>query len=467
MKVSVFQTAKGCSGILVPQNQITMEHAGPGWGTVTVYPEFGFQELEGLGGALTEAACRTMMQMAPETRHEVLKSYFAPEGGCGYDIIRLHMNSCDFSLENYSCDDVEGDYELRHFSIERDRKWVIPVLKEALALKKNLKVFFSPWSPPAWMKNNHCMNGGGHLLPECRKSWALFFCKYIEALREEGIEVWGFSVNNEPGWTPWDSLELSAFEERDFIRDYLGPMLAERGHSHIKIMIHDHARDNVFQRSYITYQDPEASKYVWGAAFHWYGDNCYENVSLLHDAFPEKKLFFSEGCNGGNNYGDPEWGDADVKDPAGLYLHKGVWEAGERYARNMIQDFNHHTCGWLDWNVVVNETGGPRHLPNGCGAPYIYDTQKHILERTESFAYLAHFFRFLKAGARRIAAVSNKQNLECTAFRNPDGNVVLIILNRTENAIPFACNLGEYSAQAEMPPRSIQTWVMIPDVCFM
>ena len=468
MQAALYQTTLGIRETLALQNppafrRITEEEESKGYRHPTVYldPAATFQTLEGIGGAMTEAACWTLSQMPGPMRSEVLRSYFAPPGGCGYDVIRFPMNSCDFSIEHYSCCDTEGDFELKTFRMERERKWMIPMVKEALSLHPGLKVLLSPWSPPAWMKSNGEMDHGGKLRKECLESWANYYCRYIEALGAEGIPVWGLTVNNEPNASqPWDSLILSANEERDFIRDHLGPALARNGYASVKVLIWDHNRDYLYNRASVIYRDPEASKYVWGAAFHWYGDNCYENVDLTHDAFPDKNLFFTEGCNGGNNHYDLEW-SADEPDPNGIFLHRGIWEAGERYARNMIQDFNHHTSGWLDWNMVLDEKGGPRHLPGGCGAPYLYNVQTGVLEQTTSFPYLAHFFHFLRAGAVRIAAAPSKNALECTAFRNPDGKIVLMVMNRTGKALSFDCVCGDQAARATIPPRSIQTWQIV------
>lgn len=468
MQAVVYQTGKYSEDRLASKGRIAFEtisraEESRGYRKATLFldPKAEFQTLEGLGGALTEAACWTMMQMPQAMRSEVLKSYFAPCPGGGYSMVRVAMNSCDFSLENYSCCDTAGDYELKTFSIERDRQWVIPVLKEAFALQPDLKVLISPWSPPAWMKSNQDMNHGGKLLAECFASWALFYCRYIEELGKEGIPVWGLTINNEPNASQgWDSMIVSGEEERDFVRDHLGPMLEKRGLADVKVLIWDHNRNYLFNRASVVYRDPEAARYIWGAAFHWYDDNCYDNVMLTHDAFPDKKLLFSEGCNGGNNYSDPEWGNADVRDPNGLYIHRGVWEAGERYAHNMLMDFNRHTCAWLDWNMVLNENGGPRHLPNGCAAPYIFDTRNGKLEVLESYFYLAHFFHFLTAGARRIVAAPSMNVLETTAFRNPDGKIILIVLNRSEKELAFDCVLSGRKAVATLSPRSIQTWVI-------
>jgi glucosylceramidase len=265
--------------------------------TITVDPRKRFQKMEGFGGAFTESAAVTLQKLTPEKQAEVMKAYFDPHTGLGYSMGRTHINSCDFSLGNYAYDEVDGDLELKHFSIEHDRAAILPMVKEAMRLSGGLKLFASPWSPPAWMKTNGQMNHGGQLKPECRDAWARYYCRYIREYEKEGVPFWGLSVQNEPEATQtWDSCRYTGEEERDFVRDHLGPTLKKEGLGHLRLMIWDHNRDVLYDRAKVVYDDPQAAQYVWGAAFHWYVGDHFDNLTAVHEAYPDKHLLFSEGC---------------------------------------------------------------------------------------------------------------------------------------------------------------------------
>jgi glucosylceramidase len=401
-----------------------------------------FQTIEGFGGAFTEAASTTFDKMSEDKQDEIIKAYFSPDYGHGYSLCRTHINSCDFSLGNYAYTEVDGDVELEHFSLERDQQSLIPLIKKAQAvLGADFKLFASPWSPPAWMKTTGMMNKGGKLKPEYRDTWARYYARYIKEYDKEGIPIWGLTVQNEPAATQsWDSCIYTAEEERDFVRDHLGPILEKENLSGVKIIIWDHNRDYMYQRAKTVFDDPEAAKYVWGTGFHWYMDDKFDNVQLLHDAFPDKKLLFTEGCQEGGP-------------------HLGSWDLGERYATSMISDLNKWCVGWVDWNIILDETGGPNHVGNLCSAPIIADTQNNEILYQSSYYYIGHFSRFIKPGAKRIISSSTKDALEVTAFVNPDASIVAVIMNKTDESIEFNLDYKDGSAATEIPARAIKTFV--------
>jgi glucosylceramidase len=353
------------------------------------------------------------------------------------------MNSCDFALGNYAHVETPGDTSLRSFSIARDREALLPLIKAALRIARQpIKLLVSPWSPPAWMKSNGEMNHGGKLLPQFRAAWARCFVRFIEEYEREGVPVWGVSVQNEPAATQrWDSCIYSAEEERDFVRDFLGPELAQAGLGHVKIVIWDHNRDHLVERASIVYADRQAARYVWGTGFHWYGENHFDQVQYVHDAWPDKQLLFTEGCQEGGP-------------------HHGSWELGERYAHSMINDLNRWTVGWIDWNLMLDETGGPNHVGNLCSAPILVDTARDAIMRQSSYFYIGHFSRFIKPGARRVLSAASKQDLETTAFVNPDGCIAVVAMNRTGQGIHFNLRTQGSSSVTELPARSIATYLI-------
>jgi len=300
-----------------------LEQPDEDYPTVMIDVNKTFQTIEGFGGAFTDAAAVTFAKLPGKSQEQFLKACFDPVEGNAYTLCRTTIHSCDFSDEMYTYDDVAGDTGLKHFTVEHDEKCRIPFIKRALAVAKgNIKIFASPWSPPAWMKTNNDMLHGGKLKAEYAQTWAEYFVKYVKAYEAAGIPIWGLTVQNEAMATQvWESCIFTAAEERDFVRDHLGPALHNSGLGDVKVMIWDHNRGIMYQRAQVAYEDPEASRYIWGTAFHWYIGDHYENVRIVHDAFPDKKLIYTEG---GMN---------------------GSWASARRLAKSMIMDLNNWTNG--------------------------------------------------------------------------------------------------------------------------
>ena len=435
-------TARDTTARLTAQGTLPPDAACDGLPEVRVDLRRRFQRLEGFGGAFTEAAAVTWQALGPARREEVLARYFDGEVGHGYRLCRVHMNSCDFALGNYAHVETPGDVALQSFSIARDRQALLPFIRAAQrAAGAPLKLLASPWSPPAWMKSNGQMNHGGRLLPQFRDAWARCFVRFIEAYEAEGVPIWAVSVQNEPSATQrWDSCLYSAEEERDFVRDHLGPTLHRAGLGHVKIVIGDHNRDLMVERASTIYADADAARFVWGTGFHWYGDDHFDHVQLVHDAWPDKQLLFTEGCQEGGP-------------------HLGSWDLGERYARSIINDLNRWTVGWIDWNLLLDDTGGPNHVGNLCSAPLLADTRADALLPQSSYHYLGHFSRFIRPGAMRVLCAASSQHLEATAFVHDDGGVATVVMNRTEEPIRFALRIGTDATATVLPPRSIATYV--------
>jgi glucosylceramidase len=401
-----------------------------------------FQEWEGFGGAFTESAANVLNRMSPGKQKLMMELYFHPENGIGYNFCRTHINSCDFSLGNWACQESE-DPELKGFNVDRDKKEIIPMIRWAKEIsKEDITIFSSPWSPPAWMKTNGEMNNGGKLKDEYRDSWALYYCRYIQAMQREGITISGLTIQNEPAATQvWDSCVYSSEEERDFVRDYLGPTLEREGLGHIKLVCWDHNRAEAYDRAQKMFDDAEASKYVYGIGIHWYmGDN-YDNLKLINDIYPDKKIWFTEGCQEGGP-------------------HLGEWEVGERYAHSIINDLNHNTSAWCDWNIFLDESGGPNHVNNLCSAPIIGDTVNDEVIINPSYYYFAHFSKFIQKGAKRVALATTSDNIEGTAFKNSDGSVVVILMNRSDNNLSYALHNIDKGGYVVIPAHSIHTLII-------
>lgn len=401
-----------------------------------------FQKHLGIGGAFTDAAAINFGKLKADKQAEVLRAYFDKEEGNAYNFCRTNIHSCDFSLGNYDYLNGNEDSELENFSIDCDREYRIPFIRRAIdQYGESIKLLASPWSPPAFMKDTKRMNLGGKLLPEFRRAWAEYYCRFIEAYEKEKIPIWGLSVQNEPEATQaWDSCIFTAEEERNFVRDHLGPILHKNGFADKKIVIWDHNRDHLFERAKRVYDDPEAAKYVWGTGFHWYDGDHFENLQLAHDVWPDKHLLFTEGCQEGGT-------------------HEGSWAPGERYARSMINDFNRWTTGWIDWNLLLDESGGPNHVNNLCSAPILIDTNTGELSYQNSYYYIGHFSRFIKPGSHRLAISSSCDDVLTTAFLTPKGDVVIVVLNLDSQECECSFTGDSQTRHFALPSHSILTIV--------
>ncbi|MDG1685305.1 MAG: glycoside hydrolase family 30 beta sandwich domain-containing protein [Flavobacteriaceae bacterium] len=415
---------------------------------IFVNPKVTFQTFVGIGAALTDAAAETFYKLNKDQQELFLESYFSIDKGIGYTLARTIIHSCDFSSESYTYIE-EGDESLETFSIERDLKYRIPFTKRILDVAtKDIVVYASPWSPPAFMKTNNNMLYGGKLKQEYYPAWANYFAKFIKAYENEGIPIWGLTIQNEPmAVQRWESCIFTAEEERDFLKYHLGPTLEREGLQHKKIIVWDHNRDLLFDRASVILNDPVANKYVWGTGFHWYedwkdGKPMFNNVGKVATAFPDKKLIFTEGCNEGFDINR-------IQDP----------KLPERYAKAMINDFNNGTVAWTDWNILLNEYGGPNHVGNFCFAPVHGDSSSGELLFTNSYYYIGHFSKFIRPGARRVSSGTTSNRISSTSFMNEDGSLVVIALNEEVEAVDYFLTIGDKSTQLKIPKHSIQTIV--------
>ncbi|MBN1407426.1 MAG: hypothetical protein JW956_06545, partial [Calditrichaceae bacterium] len=341
---------------------------------IVIKPELRYQQIVGIGGAFTEASAYNLNQLTKDKRDEILDAYFSPKGAA-YSLTRTHINSCDFSLSSYSYADVPGDTSLEHFSIQPDMDDLIPFIKDAMQVKgASFKIIASPWTAPKWMKDNNAWFGGS-LKKECYPVWADFFVKYINAYAGAGIPIWGITVENEPlgNGNSWESMHFTPEEMAQFVGNDLGPAFKKSGID-TKIMIYDQNRDHLKEWAEIILNDSVAVPYIWGTAVHWYSstyDWYPEILNAVHEKFPEKHLIHTESCIDSEV---PVWEDDswywkkeatdwgyDWAPEEEKYLHP-KYVPVYRYARDIIGGINSWLTGWVDWNLVLNEQGGPNHV---------------------------------------------------------------------------------------------------------
>ncbi len=410
---------------------------------VNLYPEITYQTLEAFGGAVTEAVGITLGKVSSELADTVIKSYFGPDG-IGYKAIRTHLDSCDFSSGNYSAVEEKEDADFSKFNLMHDEENIIPYIKAAyLAAGENLPVMLSPWSPPAYMKSNGNKNGGGKLKKSYYEAWAKYICRYIKEYRERDINVKMLSVQNEPNAVQsWDSCIFTPAEEKDFLQNYLVPQLEKSGISSIELYIWDHNKERIFERAKAEI-DETTDAMIDGLAFHWYSGDHFDALRLVREKYPDKKLLFSEGCIEYSRFD----GSRQLQN-------------AQMYAHDMIGNLNAGMNTFIDWNIVLDEQGGPNHAGNYCEAPIICNTKEGKLYKKLSYYYIAHFSKYIKPGAKRIASTKYTSDIEVTAFDNADETLTVVLLNRTANDLTVVIRLCEQLLELTIRKESISTVII-------
>ena len=409
---------------------------------VKIYPEIQGQEFLGFGGAMTEASAYVWSRMSPESQKRLLQLYFGEEGN-RYNFARLHIQSCDFGLGNRAYVE-ETDNFMETFSIEEDCRYQIPFIQVALKINPDISFLASPWSPPAFMKSNGEMNHGGKLLEKYYDAWAEIMVRYLLAYREKGIEIQRITVQNEPAAVQkWDSCIYTAEEEAEFAVKFLKKHLNAAGLDHVKILVWDHNKDLVIERCEGSFSVSGAEDIIDGIAFHWYSGDHFEALAHIREQYPDKELIFTEGC--------VEYSRYTEKDPISY---------AEMYAHDIIGDLKAGMNGFLDWNIILDEQGGPNHVRNFCDAPVMCNPVTDEIEVKMSYYYLGHFSRFLQPGARKILMSSYHKDLECVGFKNPDGSVVAVILNESDQDRNFELLCEQKGAGLTLEAHSIMTVIL-------
>ena len=444
---------------------------------ITILPEEVYQTITGFGGSFTESSSYLLNKLSKENRTKVLEAYFG-EDGSNYSLTRTHMSSCDFSLNNYTYAPIADDLELKHFSIKEDQDDLIPMIKDAMAISKDgFNIIASPWTAPPWMKDNK-KYVGGKLLPEYNNSYALFFSKYLDAYKKEGIDIWGVTVVNEPhgNGNNWESMHFSPKEMTDFVQNHLGPKLESEGKSDIKILGYDQNREGLKEWVDVMYKDEASSKYFAGTAIHWYESTFKvfpEALQYAHNKAPNKYLIQTEACVDSEI---PKWRDDS------WYWKKEATDWGwdwapeeqkswhpkyapvNRYARDIIGCLNNWVDGWVDWNMVLDSQGGPNWFKNWCVAPVIVKPETDEVYFTPIYYTLAHFSKYIRPTAKRIGFTNTDEELMVTSAKNPDGSIAVIVFNQNKDSKSFMLSLGDNKVSIQIAAQAIQTIVISPKI---
>jgi glucosylceramidase len=440
---------------------------------ITIIPNEEYQTITGFGGSFTESSAYLLNKLSVENRNMVLEAYFGEEGA-NYSLTRTHISSCDFSLNNYTYAPVADDLELKHFSIQEDKDDLIPMIKDAMNISKDgFNIIASPWTAPPWMKDNK-QYVGGKLLAKYNDSYALFFSKYLDAYKAEGIDIWGITVVNEPhgNGDNWESMHFSPQEMTDFVQNHLGPKLEADGKSDIKILGYDQNREGLKEWVDVMYKDEASSKYYAGTAIHWYESTFKvfpEALQYAHKKAPNKYLIQTEACVDSEI---PKW-----KEDAWYWKKEATdwgwdWAPEEqkswhpkyapvnRYARDIIGCLNNWVDGWVDWNMVLDTQGGPNWFKNWCVAPVIVKPETDEVYFTPIYYTLSHFSKFIRPNAKRIGFTNTDKELMVTAAKNLDGSIAVVVFNQGEEIKNFSINLESHKVNVKISSQAIQTIVI-------
>ena len=498
------------------EKEAVVFHKGATENAIVVNPDERRQPIDGFGNSVTESSAFVLACLPPEKRHTVLQEMYG-EDGANFSATRTVIGASDFALKgHYSYDDIDGDEALAHFSLAvhqdgfsrqeypqiKDEHFdIFQCLKEIAAIKADQqdaewRLVGSPWTAPAWMKDNKQFfdkqkRYGGALLPQYYDAFARYFVKYLQAYRDADIEFWALTPENEPMGNDgsWESMNFSPANEAAFIANNLGPALATNGFGKVKILGFD---QNTFEAAPYTaaiFSDSVANRYTDGTALHWYGStvSCFPEVlDSLHAAHPDKRLLHTEGCV--DNLGRDGWpGVADYEGykESGWFNNDEFWwtpsatdwaystpwwpewhpkyAVVHRYATYIIDGLNHWMTGYIDWNAVLDSIGGPTHVNNNCGAMLMVDYQNDILYYTPYYYVLKQFSRSMRPGDVVLGLTTNDKGLtphiHLCAVAKQNGSYAINILN-TGEAVSFPLQIGEYTANIDMPANSVETIIV-------
>jgi len=491
---------------------------------IVIRPDIVKQTIAGIGTSFTESSAFVLAHLDKDKRQEVMHKIYG-EAGANFSMARTMIGASDFSVEGkYSYADVEGDAGLKHFSIAPDSDGfpveeypairdpaydLLPMIKEALAIKNNqkdkdLRIIASAWTAPSWMKDiedwfipgsdeNNWHGTGGELKNEYIPVYADYLAKYLDAYRDEGINIWGLTPVNEPHGNngQWESMHFTPESQNDFVKNHLGPKLHNSGNGDIKLLVYDQNRDGLEEWTDTILSDADTAKYVYGVAVHWYESTfkVYEDIlDRVHDKFPEFSIIHTEGTiddlgkdapkgikdpvrfkESGWFDNDAFWWNANATDwaytapwPGVIAEDHPIYTPVHRYARNIIVSLNHWMTGWIDWNIVLDQRGGPNHVGNFCGAPIMIDVATRKVYYTPIYYVLAQLSRTIRPGDKAVQAYKyldglDDDSIHASATISPEKLLTVQVLNTTKQPVTYMLQIGAQHAEVVIAENSLQT----------
>ncbi len=431
----VWLTRSDETELLKQQSSIAFNASANSYSTITVDSTTSYQTIDGFGYTLTGGSAYVINTLGATTKANLLQELFGNTGSSiGINYLRISVGASDLNAEVFSYDDVAGDVDLTHFSLDKDKTDLIPLLKEIIAINPSIKILATPWSAPAWMKDNN-NTVGGSLKTEYYDVYAKYFVKYIQAMKTEGITIDAITPQNEPlnpGNNP--SMVMQSADEAKFIKNNLGPAFTAVNIS-AKIIVYDH---NCDQPSYATsiLNDADAAKYVDGSAFHLYAGDI-SALSTVHDGFPDKNVYFTE-----------QWTSSTAQ-----FAGDFIW-----HIKNVvIGSMNNWSRTALEWNLANDASYGP-HTPGGCTECKGALTISGSVTRNVSYYIIAQVAKFVPAGSVRIKS-NTLSGLYNVAFKTPQGKKVLLVLNDGASTVNFNIQFKNKMAVTHLPAGSAATYI--------
>ena len=401
---------------------------------INVFPEIRYQKIYGFGGAITDSAGYVYSLMSFKNKQKLLKEYYSKDS-INYTLGRIHLDSCDFSTHKYQ---AIKNKDLDSMDITDTRRYIIPLIHDIQTYTgKPLEILATPWSPPSFLKTTHLRTFGGKLKKSNMEFYAKYLCKYIQELIKEDINITRITIQNEPQTIQtWDSCIYSTEEEKEFIKNYLYPELEKNHLENIDILIHDHNKDSAYDRAKNVITE-ETKDIVDGVAFHWYTGDHFDALSAIKDQFPDKDLILSEMCVG--------------------YSKEDNILKAQMYAHEYLGDLNHGANALMDWNILLDNKGGPNYVHNFCDAPFMYNKETEELNKRFAATYIWHFSHFIRPNAIRIGNTSYTNDLEVGSFLNDAGDIQIVILNKHNNKYTTNIKLDGKIAKIHIDKQSITT----------
>ena len=382
------------------------------------------EKFVGFGGAVTEAAGYAYAKLDKEHQEQFINDYL------DYNIMRISIGSCDFSLNSYA---YARNKDLSDFTIERDKQYIVPLIKDLQKANPDIKFLATPWSPPSFMKNFHQLYWGAKLKPKYYKLYAEYITKFILAYQNEGIAISYITVQNETtARQVWESCLFSPEQEADLALNYLYPTFKENNLD-VKILIHDHNKDNVFERASKIF-DIDKGHVISGIGLHWYTGDYFDNVIKCRDTFKNRLIFHTEGCVGFSHFRPED----EIKN-------------AEMYAHDIIGDLNAGVTAYIDWNILLDNNGGPNHKNNFCNAPSMLKDNGYY--NNLCYYYIQHFAKYIKPNSSRIN-LENNSNVEAVSFKN-NGSTVVILLNKNDEDSNVSLNVEDQIYKIKVKKHSI------------
>lgn len=405
---------------------------------ITLHPEIEYQKIIGFGGAFTESSGYSLSRCSDEIYSSVINEYFS-ETNLGYTLCRTPIGSSDFSLAPYS---YLYDENINNFSIKQDKKYIIPMIKKAMEVNKNIKLIASPWSPPSFMKNNKNLCNGGKLLKEYYPLWTKYLERYLKEYEKHGITINYMTIQNEPNASQsWESCIYSAREESELLSEFIAPYFKENK-LNTKFLIWDHNKERILYRAKESIALDKQSN-IWGIAYHYYSGDYFEELEMINKLYPNKLLIHTEGCTGYSNFRKSD----EIQN-------------GEIYGHDIMGDLNSGSNGYIDWNMVLDYKGGPNHKKNYCNSPIMINKNNMDYIKNLTFYYIGHFSKYIKPNSRRIGLSKFTDKIEATAFKNFDNSIAVVLLNRNEYNIEYNLNLNGKIFHDNLDKHCIVTFVI-------